>query len=149
MRGFAVVAAAALVAGCGIGADVPVAKTEAVKFHRQFNAGQFAAIYRNAGKDLTGVISEADWIRLCEQIEAMLGKFKEGSQTGWFDKWNNGVHEIDLTFVSVFERGAAEEQVVYRKADDRYLLAGYHVTPKELPPPVVHGNAVRMENSSE
>jgi hypothetical protein len=136
MRGFAIVAAAALVTGCGIGAEVPVAKTEAAKFHREFNAGKFALIYRGASKDLTDLISEADWIKMCELIQARLGKFKEGNATGWNDQWNNGIHQIDLVYDSTYERAKAQEDFVYRKVGDRFLLAGFHVkSPALMDPP--------------
>jgi hypothetical protein len=132
MRRMMAGAAIALLAGCSLGADLPVAKAEADKFHRMFDAGQCAEIYRGAGPDLTGAITAADWATMCNGLHAKLGKFKSAADPGWLDQWNNGTHQFVLNYESEYEKGAAKEEFVFRTKGDKLMLAGYHVSSDAL-----------------
>ena len=132
MRKFGILVAAVLLAGCSIGADVPLAKQAAVSFHHQLDAGKFAETYSAAGPDLRAAATQQQWVQLLDMVHRKLGNFKSAPEPGWNDMVATGGHFITLTYQSTYEHGVAEEQIVYKMVGGKALLIGYHVTSNAL-----------------
>jgi len=114
-------------AGCSVGADIPVAQAGVKVVHADYNGGKCAAIRDKAAPEFQGSTSAETWKRVCDQFIAGLGKFISGNQVGWNDQYNNGDHIITLNFESTFEKGKATEQFLFRIAGGGAVLVGYHV----------------------
>lgn len=126
MRAVAIILAAAL-AGCAIGADIPAAQQGVADFRAKLDAGKFAEIYRASSKDLRDVTSEAELVRLLEQVHGKLGGFREAKQTGWLDQTDTGGHFITLNFDSTYAKGKATEEFIYRIDSGKAALAAYKI----------------------
>jgi hypothetical protein len=127
MRNLGILALSALLAGCSVGADVPLATNAAAGFHRQLDAGKFAESYAAGAPELRGATTQQEWVQLLDAVHRKLGKFQSAAQTGWNDQMNTGGHFIVLTYQAKYERGAASEEFVYKIEGGKALLAGYHV----------------------
>ncbi len=132
MRFLAIVAAALALSACSIGKDVPVAEAAVARFHQQLDAGKFAETLENATPQMAVEAKEGKWNALLTAVHTKLGKFRSAKTVGWNDSFTNGDHFITLNVASQYERGAAQEQFVYRIWGEKALLAGYHVNSEAL-----------------
>ena len=132
MRKFGMLALAGLVAGCSLGADVPVAEKAVTAFHQQLDAGQFAESYKGASSEFRSATTEADWVKLAGAVHRKLGKFLSSTQLGWNDQSTTSGHFIALGYKSKFEHGDATEQFTYRIDGGKASLAGYNVNSNAL-----------------
>lgn len=130
MRRLVILGALLAFGGCWVGKDLPIAREAREKFHRLYDAGKCSEIYRAASKDLKGSTTEQAWNSLCQGLMGHRGKLKQAKSTGFFDRYDNGEHFVELTFRSQFDRGAGEEKFIFRMQDGRALLAGYHYAPE-------------------
>lgn len=127
MRKFGIFVLAGLVAGCSMGADVPLAKNAAAAFHRDLDAGKFAELYAASAPELKAITTPEEWTKFLEAVHRKLGKFQSAAEPGWNDQMTTGGHFITLTYQSKYERGDASEQIVYKIADGKTALVGYHI----------------------
>ena len=132
MRHLGIAVVAVALAGCNAGEQIPAAKVETEKFRQLYQEGNFPAIYRAAGKELTGTTSAADWTQLMGQIKGRLGDFRSAPEPGWNVAWNNGVQSITLGYNSTFERGLADETFIYRIVGGKPVLAGYNIKSADM-----------------
>ena len=124
---FAAAAAAAAVAlsGCSAGESTTAAKAEVARFHQQADAGQFAEIYKASAPDIRNSVTEAQFVETVGGFHAAIGKFKSTDEPGWSYNTDGDGQRVTLSYESVFERGKAKEQFIYRMLDDKPVLAGY------------------------
>jgi hypothetical protein len=127
-----VLASLAALAACSPGAEVPAAERAAASFHAQLDAGRFAAIYAQSSDEMKRTTSQQDLVRLLDAVHARLGRFRSGRTAGWNDSRTSAGRFVALDYAATYERGAAQENFVFRVDDGRAVLAGYHVDSKAL-----------------
>lgn len=133
MRRMAMVMIGALaLAGCSMGADVPLANKAIDGFHAALNAGQFGAVYAGAAKDMKDATPQERLVALLAAVHRKLGQFKSGKAVGWNDNVNTGGHFITVSYAATYEHGPAAESFVYRIDNGQAALAGYHVNADAL-----------------
>jgi hypothetical protein len=117
--------AALALGGCSVGQDLSSGGTAVEDFHRQLNAGQFAAIESAADTEIKAV--PGGFAPVLDHIHARLGKVMSSTRTGFNDRVDNGDHRLDLVYGTKFEKGDGVEEFVFRIVDGKPVLAGYHV----------------------
>ena len=120
-------AALLALAGCSVGADLPVARAGVDAVHGQINGGKCPAIRDAAAIDFKQLSTAESWKAICDQIGARLGKFVSLKETGWNDEQGTNGHIIRVTYDSEFEKGKATEQFLFRIEGGAASLVGYHV----------------------
>jgi hypothetical protein len=122
-----------LFAGCSFSADTKSAEQGVTEFHAALNGGRFDDIYTATGSDFKGVTTRDDFTKLLGAIHTKLGNFQSGKTVGWNDNANTDGHYVTLNREAQFERGAAQEQFVFRLGTDKKAtLAGYHINSNAL-----------------
>lgn len=128
MRALGIFAVATMVAlsGCSAGEDTTTAKAEVAKFRMQVAAGQFAEIYKGSSDDIRKSVTEEKFVELIGGFHGAIGKFQSAPEPGWkYDTDTTNGQRVTLDYDSVFERGKAHEQFIYRIIDGKAVLAGY------------------------
>jgi hypothetical protein len=131
-RTVAALAIAGALAGCSVGHDLPAVNAAVGVFHQELNAQDFDKIYSDAGPDFKNPTSPPDYTQLLSPIHRKHGNFVSGAPGGWNDNVNTSGHFVTLGFSAKYERGAAEENFVYRIDNGKALLAGYHISSNAL-----------------
>jgi hypothetical protein len=125
-------AALAGLAACSPGIDVPAAERGVAAFHAALDAGRYGAIYSASSDEMKRTTSAEDLTRLLEAVRGRLGRFRAGSTRNWNDSRTTSGRFVTLDYAASYERGAAEENFVFRIDDGRAALAGYHVDSRSL-----------------
>lgn len=120
----------AMLSGCSASKDVEAAQTEVARFHKMFDAGQFAEIYATAGPEIRQGMSEADWVAMLEGVHNFYGNVAQTKNKGFNVNYNTSGSRVSLTYDTQFTRGAGEEDFVYDLADGKLTLAGWHIDRK-------------------
>lgn len=123
-----VLAGALIASGCSFGKDTSAAEQRVTAFHRQMDAGQYAAIYDASAADMKTSISRDDFIKFLGGLHGKLGAFRSGKTTSWNDNANTGGHYVSLGRAAQFEKGSGTEDFVFRMNGSKADLAGYHVS---------------------
>jgi hypothetical protein len=131
-RGLPIVAVLLCLAGCSGGEDVSIAERGIADFHQRLDTGQFGAIYAGSSQDMKSATNQASLVQLLAAVHRKLGAFKAGKSAGWNDTVSTGGHFVTLNYAATYERGMAQENFVYRIADGKALLAGYHINSRAL-----------------
>ena len=124
-----------LVAGCSTGNDLPMARAGMTTFHQMLNAGQFDAIYANAGPDMKKASSQADMVPLFATVHRKLGAFQSGAVKGWWDSASTSGDYVTIQYVAKYENASVDETFGWRIVGGHALLARYFVTSTYL---IVH-----------
>lgn len=127
MRFALVMAAALALTGCNMGKDMASTDAAIADFHRQFDAGQSAAIVDAGGPELKN-----GGAAMLDALHAKLGAFKSSQRQGFNDNYNNGVHTFSATYASVYANGPATEDFVYRFEGGKPVLIMYNVKSQAL-----------------
>ena len=99
-------------------------------FHKQLDAGQFAAIEAAGGPEINQPPGQL--AKLLEAVHRKLGNTKSSQQVGFNDQVNTGGHFLSLDYTTTFEKGVASENFYFRITDGKAVLAGYHVASDAL-----------------
>jgi len=113
--------------GCSVSQDMASTKDEIPKFHAALDAEKFDDIITNATADLNPATNDGTFRKILEAIHKKLGKFKSSTPVGWNDNATTGGHFVTIAVKSIYERGAADENFVFRLQDKSAKLAGYHI----------------------
>lgn len=132
MRKIAVVILFSGLAACSAGTDIPLADSAVSRFHTLLDAGQNAQIYGDSAPEMKGTTSEAKLTALLAAVHRKLGTVSKAEQKGWNDTVNTGGHFVTLNYATTYARGEAAETFVYKIADGKARLAGYHVNSDAL-----------------
>jgi len=125
--------AVAFIAGaCTMSADTALAERAVDVFHEMLNAGQFEAIYAASADDMKKAAQREEFVALLEAVHRKLGVTKSWSKRGWNASYNTSGRFMTLAYSTIYEEGDAAEQFVYRLADGKALLAGYHINSAAL-----------------
>jgi hypothetical protein len=119
-------------AACSPGTEVPAAERAVAAFHIALDSGRFGAIYAASSEEMKRTTSAEDLTRLLEAVHGRLGRFRAGSTRSWNDSRTASGRFVTLDYAASYERGAAEENFVFRIDDGRAVLAGYHVNSGSL-----------------
>jgi hypothetical protein len=119
---FAVGSACSLTKGKGI------AEAAVVKFHDQFNAGQYHEIYEQADEGFKKSASEDDFIALLEAVRRKLGTVKQAHSAGWGVNATPTGTMATLSYDVDFSDGKGSEQFVFHISGDKATLYHYNVT---------------------
>lgn len=123
---------AAALAGCSLGAEVPVAEKAIAAFHAQLDAAQFGPIYAGSASDMKNTTTEPRLTAFLAAVHRKLGLFKSGKSLGWNENINGNGHFVTINYQATYERGVAAENFVYRIDNGKAVLAGYHVNSDAL-----------------
>ena len=125
----AMVMAAAL-GGCSMGADMKIGGQAVAAFHKQLDAGQFAAIEAAGGPEINQPSGQL--VKLLEVVHRKLGNTRTSEQVGFNDQVNTGGHFLSVAYKTTFEKGVASENFYFRIVDGKAVLAGYHIASDAL-----------------
>jgi Protein of unknown function (DUF3887) len=131
-RWLAVLVAALLVAACSSSQDYTLAEAEVAHFRELMARQQFDQIYAEAADELKNATTSQNMTKLLAAIDRKLGAFKTAESNGWKVNFSPSATSVTLQFKAQFERGSGEETFVYRVADGKALLVGYHINSSEL-----------------
>ena len=132
MRRHWILAAAALAAGCSMGADMKLGENAVAAFHRQLDAGQFDRIYDGSSSEMKASTPRPKLVEFLSAVHAKLGAFKSGGLGGFNDNVSTGGHRLVLVYNAQYQNGAAAETFTFSIAGDRALLMGYNVNSDAL-----------------
>jgi hypothetical protein len=71
-------------------------------------------------------------VALLAAVDRKLGAVKDAEKNGWNVNFQTSGTFVTLGFKTQFEHGRGVETFVYRIADGRALLAGYHINSNAL-----------------
>jgi len=111
------------------GAESDVAVAE---FHKQMNAGECDAIYRDATPEFEKAVTMDQWRTMCEGIPKKLGAHQRSSrQQVGFNTTINGSF-VNANYSSEFALGPGQERFSWKKDGKRLRLVGYFVNSPKL-----------------
>ena len=102
------------------------------QFHDRFNAGEFDKIYDTADADFQKAMGRADFLKFIEAVHRKLGNYKTCDSQDWRSSTFNGDTSVSLRYKTTFEKGAGEEDFVYRVSGTRATLPGSHINSPQL-----------------
>jgi hypothetical protein len=129
----AVLSLSVLICGCsGITQGTNAAKAQIVVFHQQFNAGQFDAIVSSADPQLYKGTEKSKVVDLLFVVNRKLGKVKSTKTISWRVQSFNLDTMVYVQQDTQFDTGTGTESFVYRIANNKALLVGYHIDSQDL-----------------
>ena len=115
-----------ILAACQQAAATPEAEGE--RFHRLYNAGDHAALYRGTSEIFSSSIDEAMFDELMRVPAAQFGAMRQAELRSVRRYSREDGEFVVLRYDTAFERGAAHEAIVYRVGEDgRLELEGYQI----------------------
>jgi opacity protein-like surface antigen len=121
-----------LLSACSATQDVNVAQEATAHFHEMMSAGQFEQIYAQSDASFKKATTSEDLTRLLSAVNRKLGVVKTSGSDGWNVGFTPSGTSVTLRYTTQFERGTGAETFLYRFADGKALLAGYHVNSNAL-----------------
>jgi hypothetical protein len=125
-------AAVFFVGGCSSGQDIAAAEGQISRFRQLMATQEFGRIYAEAADELRKTATEQDMVALLAAVDRKLGAVKDAEKNGWNVNFQTSGTFVTLGFKTQFEHGRGVETFVYRIADGRALLAGYHINSNAL-----------------
>ena len=128
----AILLTALMLAGCSAAQDINAAQEASTHFHEMMSAGQFEQIYAQSDESLRRTTTSENLTRVLSAINRKLGDVKSSESIGLTTGFNSSGTSVTLRYTTKFEHGTGAETFVYRIADGKAQLAGYHVNSQEL-----------------
>ena len=120
-------------AGCGgVIRSREIAADAMDQFHDRFNAGEFDKIYDTADADFQGAMARADFLKFMETVHRKLGNYKTCDSQSWQSNTFNSDTSVGLRYKTKFEKGAGDEDFVFRVSGTRATLRSYHINSTKL-----------------
>ena len=147
MKWLLVMAVMVAIAGCSAGQDKAAAEAGVAQFHRQMNAREYHDIYDAADPAFRQSGSEGAAIRFLDQVRERLGTVRRTEQRSWRVNFTPEGRTVALEYATEFTEGRGIENFIFRIADGRTTLVGYHINSSDLmptpfgPPPQVEENS--------
>jgi opacity protein-like surface antigen len=116
-----------LLAACSGTQEMSMAQEAAVHFHEMMSAGQFEQIYAQSDDSFKKATTAEDSTRFLSTVNRKLGVVKTSGNDGWSMGFTPSGTSVTLRYTTQFEHGTGAETFLYRLANGRALLAGYHV----------------------
>jgi hypothetical protein len=143
MRGavFALSAAVLLVAGCSGPASVKAAREKVDLFHKQFNAGEYGAIWDGAGAEIQSSSPKEQFVQGLEGVHQFWGDAKATTQVSWGYSDNDNGSYSKVVMKTDFEKGRAYETFAFRNFGEEQKLAEYAINKNPPPSDAPSGSA--------
>ena len=135
--GLAIALLTSTLVACAAPQDLTIAEKSVARFHEQFSASQFAAIYAEADPAMQDG-GEAEFARLMRRVREQYGDVRTSGLTA--SKWQIGNVFFDdrpfsgtfviMAYRTEFSSGPATETFTWRITDGRAVLMGYVVDPE-------------------
>jgi hypothetical protein len=119
-------------AACSAAQDVNVAQEAAAHFHEMMSAGQLEQIYAQSDDSFKKVTTPEYLTRFLSVVNGRLGVVMTSESIGWTTGYTPSGTFITLRYTTKFEHGTGTETFLYRSADGKVLLAGYHIDSIDL-----------------
>jgi len=112
---------------CSLTKGKGIAEAAVVKFHDQFNAGQYHEIYEQADEAFKKSASEDEFVALLEAVHRKLGTVKQAHSSGWGINTTMAGTMATLSYDIDFSEGKGNEQFVFHISGDKGALYRYNV----------------------
>ena len=112
---------------CSLTKGKGIAEAAVVKFHDQFNAGQYHEIYEQADEGFKKSASEDEFVALLEAVHRKLGTVKQAHSSGWGINTTLAGTMATLRYDIDFSEGKGNEQFVFHISGDKAALYNYNV----------------------
>lgn len=117
----------AVTSSCSLTKSKGIAEAAVVKFHNQYNAGQFHEIYIQADDGFRKAASEEDFIAFLEAAHRKLGTVKQSNPAGWGVNVTPMGTMASLNYDVEFNEGKGTERFVFHISGDKAMLYNYNV----------------------
>jgi hypothetical protein len=117
----------ALGSACSLTKGKGIAEAAVVKFHDQFNAGQYHEIYEQADDAFKKSASADEFVALLEAVRRKLGTVKQAHSSGWGVNATPTGTMATLSYDIDFSEGKGNEQFVFHISGDKAALYHYNV----------------------
>ena len=112
--------------------DSKAAEPAVEKFHTQFNAKEFSAIYNDAGNQMKGTATEKELTDFLEAVHRKLGPYKSSKAVRWHVNTGPLTSIVTLDYDTEFSDGKGIEQFVISVSGKTAKLEGYHINSADL-----------------
>ena len=112
---------------CSLTRGKGIAEAAVVKFHDQFNAGQYHEIYEQADEAFKKSASEDEFVALLEAVHRKLGTVKQAHSSGWGINTTLAGTMATLRYDIDFSEGKGNEQFGFHISGDKAALYHYNV----------------------
>ena len=136
MRGLSIagLALGLALAACSAAPDLKGADQAVAVFHQRLDHADYQDIYRQATPQFQHSGTVAGLSAFLSAIHTKLGAVRSTQRQGYFVGVSTDGSYANVTYQTLFERGAGRETFSYRFIDSRAVMNGYHFDPA---PPVV------------
>ena len=117
----------AVSSSCSLTKGKGIAEAAVVKFHDQFNAGQYHEIYEQADDAFKKSASEDEFVALLEAVHRKLGTVKQAHSAGWGVNATPMGTMASLSYDVDFSEGKGNEQFVFHISGDKATLYRYNI----------------------
>jgi hypothetical protein len=113
--------------GCSLVKGRGAGERAVVRFHEQFNSGQYVDIYRQTDEGFRKAASEADTRALFDGVRRKLGTVKQTNQVRWNVNATPMGTMVVLAYETEFTEGKATEQFIYHVSGENASLYRYDI----------------------
>jgi hypothetical protein len=96
-------------------------------FHEELNAGQYEQIYQEADPAFSPIDKHLRLVSFSGQVHTTLGNATSERLTNLNLNVESGSHFVVATFTTTFEKGIAQEQIVWRRDGNTLRLWRYNI----------------------
>ncbi len=121
-----------LIAACGTQKDMEAASAAVTQFHSQLDNQDYSSIYNKADQRFRDASKQEDFVALMTAVHKKLGTVQQSSRQGFFVNYNTSGTSIRLTYSTKFSGGDADEEFLWSKRGDNFLLLAYHINSNVL-----------------
>lgn len=113
--------------GCS-GKSRQAAEAATQELRERYSRADFDGIYAASAPELWTQSTHDDFVKLMQGMTRKLGGYRSSTETGW--RWYGGTNGtmVTLGYRTVFEKGVADEEFVWKVENRAAKLAGYHVS---------------------
>ena len=121
-----------LASSCSMVKDSKTAEPAVERFHAQFNAKEFAAIYQDAGAEMKSVATEKELTDLLDAVYRKLGTYQRSEPVSWHVDTGPLTSMVTLVYNTDFSDGKGTEQFNISVKGNTAKLEGYHINSNDL-----------------
>jgi hypothetical protein len=121
-----------LTVSCSMMKDSKAAEPAVEKFHEQFNAKEFSAIFNDSGERMKGATTEKELTDLLDAVYRKLGTHVKSKTVSWHVNAGPLTSDVSLVYDSEFSDGRASEQFLISVSGDKVKLEGYNINSTDL-----------------
>lgn len=117
---------------CSMMKDASAADPGVAKFHEQFNAKEFAAIYEQSGDMMKGAATEKQLTDLLDAVYRKLGTYQSSKKVSFHVNSGPLTSVVTLAYETEFSDGKGTEQFVFSVSGETVKLEGYNINSADL-----------------